>query len=178
MIPTPARPAAERDEFGIITRNAQLRALYGNRVTHGKARHIEALPEAATVNPLVRPPVVRRPPPEAPPTRIRGRNKKYANPDRQLAEAIRVAGAICNDMYCRNKRDKRLYFQSTMFLINVRARITLHEIAVMHGYADHTGARSQIRAVRDRMARDLTADEEEQRQARIMEIARPMARMK
>lgn len=116
------------------------------------------------------------PPAPEPPPRIRGRNTKYGTPDPALAEQIKTAGAICNDRYCGNPRDRQLNRQSTAFLIYERARIGLNGVASLYGYADHTTIRHQVRAVRDRLARDLTVDEERQRQARIMAVAGTCAR--
>ena len=59
-----------RDDFGIITEARERRALYGDRRSHGKARSLEQLPVAATVNPFERPkPVVRRAAPVPVPSR-------------------------------------------------------------------------------------------------------------
>lgn len=98
MIPTPARPAAERDEFGIITRNAQLRALYGNRVTHGKARHIEALPEAATVNPFVVDPQIKSVIPPIISDDIMRRAEKLEAGAAEVGRRLQAASALATEI--------------------------------------------------------------------------------
>lgn len=155
-----------RDEYGIVSRNAEIRKLYGNRVTHGKVG------PASWERPVTVVPGPARPKPVAPaplPPR-RGRNTKYGNPDTALSEMIKTAGAICNDLYCPTVRDRRMNTQSTIYLISVRARIGLVPLADMFNYADHTGAHGAIRAARDRLNRPLTSEDEEARQARIMRL--------
>src|SRR5688572_30282740 len=137
-----------QDDFGIVTRNAELRARYGHRIGHGKARHIEALPTAAAVNPVVRPAAVRRPEPvkPKPPQSQRGRNQYSAAPDRALADAIVAAGNACMADLPARSRERHLIRQSSMFLIYTMARLMMVDIAEMYGFAsgDHGPARFAI----------------------------------
>lgn len=154
------------DLYGIVTDRRERRAQWGNRVAHGKV--------CATIWRAVAVAPGPRPPPAAilaaEPLRIRGRNKKFGNPDHGLAERIRTAGNLCN-VAISDARERQMTMQSTIYLIYARARVGMTMVADMYGYADHTGARPSIRAVRDRMARAITVADEEARQERIMTAA-------
>lgn len=132
-----------RDEYGIITRNAQMRAQYGNRVAHGKARHLHALPQAATVNPFIRPkPVPERqlavvlPPKPIPP----GLTVATV-----LAVVARVTGASVADM--RGQSQTRAISQPRQFaywLLKNSIKISLTRCGRELGGKDHTSARTGI----------------------------------
>lgn len=162
-----APEARVRDDFGIISRNAEMKARFGNRLCHGK---VTAQPWEAPVVVVVAAP---KPPPPPQPERNQplafGRNRR-AVPDHALAEMIRAAGDIYSAS-CGTARDRMMARQSTMFLIYDRARVNQLDLAIMYGFADHTGARSSICAVRDRLARALSVEDEQARQARIMRLA-------
>lgn len=147
-----------QDDFGVVTRAAEMRARYGNRVCHGLARHIPTLPTVVVV-PGDRPAVVRRPPPVVappPPPAIPITDKRAetrAAIARVLAVVAEVTGASIGEMQgasqaYRISRPRQLAYE----LLRSKAGASLKTIGLHLGGKDHTSVRAGVIKTRMRLA--------------------------